>query len=298
MTREFKAVIMLFITSIIWGLAFVAQTEGMELIGPFTFTAARSYVAVVFLILTFLFFNKKMIIEDYSKEKTIRGGMICGIVFTISINLQQIGLLHTTAGKASFLTALYIVVIPIISLFLGKKIPPKIIICIVIAIIGTYLLSVKESFDINLGDITVILSAIAFAVHMMLLSKYSTGTNAILVSLIQFLMCAVISNVIALLIEDFELINILKSYVTILYVGILSSGVGFTIQLIALKDLDTVIASMISSLESVFGALFGWIILGQAMDLREIAGASLIFIATLLAQIPIEKYFTIHSEKF
>lgn len=298
MTKEFKAIIMLFITSIIWGLAFVAQSEGMELIGPYTFTAARSYVAVVFLILTFLFLNRKMTVKDYSKEKTIRGGIVCGLIFTISINLQQIGILHTTAGKASFLTALYIVVIPVISFLLGKKIPPKIIICIIVAIIGTYLLSVKESLDMNKGDIIIIISAISFAVHIMLLSKYSTGTNAILVSLIQFLMCAVISNVIAIIFEDVNITNILKSYVTILYVGILSSGVGFTIQLIALKDLDAVIASMISSLESVFGAIFGWIILGQVMDLREITGAALIFIATLLAQIPIEKYFTRKSEKF
>lgn len=293
MGKELKASIMLFITSIIWGLAFVAQAQGMEHIGPFTFTAARSLVAIIFLYLTYVFFNKTS--KSYREQKfdmkrTIRGGVLCGLVFTFGINFQQIGLVYTTAGKASFLTALYIVFIPIIGLFYGKKINKKLQLCIVLAMIGTYLMSVKGSLSMNIGDLITIFGSVVFAIHILMLSEFSKDTNAVLVSLIQFAVCGFFSLIAALIFEGIDMSAILKSYLAILYVGILSSGVGFTIQLMALKELDPVVASMISSLESVFGAVFGWLILSQSMSEREIIGGIIIFVATLIAQLPIEVY--------
>lgn len=293
MGKELKASIMLFITSIIWGLAFVAQAQGMEHIGPFTFTAARSLVAIIFLYLTYVFFNKTS--KSYREQKfdmkrTIRGGVLCGLVFTFGINFQQIGLVYTTAGKASFLTALYIVFIPIIGLFYGKKINKKLQLCIVFAMIGTYLMSVKGSLSMNIGDLITIFGSIVFAIHILMLSEFSKDTNAVLVSLIQFAVCGFFSLIAALIFEGIDMSAILKSYLAILYVGILSSGVGFTIQLMALKELDPVVASMISSLESVFGAVFGWLILSQSMSEREIIGGIIIFVATLIAQLPIEVF--------
>lgn len=293
MGKELKASIMLFITSIIWGLAFVAQAQGMEHIGPFTFTASRSLVAIIFLYLTYVFFNKTS--KSYREQKfdmkrTIRGGILCGLVFTFGINFQQIGLVYTTAGKASFLTALYIVFIPIIGLFYGKKINKKLQLCIVLAMIGTYLMSVKGSLSMNIGDLITIFGSIVFAIHILMLSEFSKDTNAVLVSLIQFAVCGFFSLIAALIFEGIEMSAILKSYLAILYVGILSSGVGFTIQLMALKELDPVVASMISSLESVFGAVFGWLILSQSMSEREIIGGIIIFVATLIAQLPIEVF--------
>ena len=293
MGKELKASIMLFITSIIWGLAFVAQAQGMEHIGPFTFTASRSLVAIIFLYLTYVFFNKTS--KSYREQKfdmkrTIRGGVLCGLVFTFGINFQQIGLVYTTAGKASFLTALYIVFIPIIGLFYGKKINRKLQLCIVLAMIGTYLMSVKGSLSMNIGDLITIFGSIVFAIHILMLSEFSKDTNAVLVSLIQFAVCGFFSLIAALIFEGIDMSAILKSYLAILYVGILSSGVGFTIQLMALKELDPVVASMISSLESVFGAVFGWLILSQSMSEREIIGGIIIFVATLIAQLPIEVY--------
>ena len=293
MRKEVKASIMLFATAIIWGLAFVAQAQGMEHIGPFTFTAARSLVAIIFLYLTYVFFNKTS--KSYREQKfdmkrTIRGGVLCGLVFTFGINFQQIGLVYTTAGKASFLTALYIVFIPIIGLFYGKKINRKLQLCIVLAMIGTYLMSVKGSLSMNIGDLITIFGSIVFAIHILMLSEFSKDTNAVLVSLIQFAVCGFFSLIAALIFEGIDMTAILKSYLPILYVGILSSGVGFTIQLMALKELDPVVASMISSLESVFGAVFGWLILSQSMSEREIIGGIIIFVATLIAQLPIEVY--------
>ena len=293
MGKELKASIMLFFTSIIWGLAFVAQTQGMEHIGPFTFTAARSVVAIIFLYLTYIFFNKTSKAyreQKFDMKRTIRGGVLCGLVFTFGINFQQIGLVYTTAGKASFLTALYIVFIPIIGLFYGKKINRKLQLCIVFAMIGTYLMSVKGSLSMNIGDLITIFGSIVFAIHILMLSEFSKDTNAVLVSLIQFAVCGFFSLIAALIFEGIEMSAILKSYLAILYVGILSSGVGFTIQLMALKELDPVVASMISSLESVFGAVFGWLILSQSMSEREIIGGIIIFVATLIAQLPIEVF--------
>lgn len=300
MKRELKASIMLFATAIIWGLAFVAQAAGMEHLGPLSFTASRCFVAVVFLYLTYKFFMIKSASyreEKFDMKRTLVGGSICGLVFTIAINLQQVSLIYTTAAKASFLTALYIVFIPVIGLFFGRRPSVKIIICIFLAMVGTYLLSINGGLKINRGDLIVILSALVFAIHILLLTKYSTNTNAVLVSLVQFAVCGVISLVGALVLEDISMEAILKSQVTILYVGILSSGVGFTIQLMALKDLEPVVASMICSLESVFGALFGWLILSQEMTEREIFGAIIIFLATIFAQVPIETYLEKRLER-
>lgn len=300
MKRELKASIMLFATAIIWGLAFVAQAAGMEHLGPLSFTASRCFVAVVFLYLTYKFFMMKSASyreEKFDMKRTLVGGSICGLVFTIAINLQQVSLIYTTAAKASFLTALYIVFIPVIGLFFGRRPSVKIIICIFLAMVGTYLLSIKGGLKINRGDLIVILSALIFAIHILLLTKYSRNTNAVLVSLVQFAVCGVISLVGALVLEDISMEAILKSQVTILYVGILSSGVGFTIQLMALKDLEPVVASMICSLESVFGALFGWLILSQEMTEREIFGAIIIFLATIFAQVPIETYLERRLER-
>ena len=300
MKRELKASIMLFATAIIWGLAFVAQAAGMEHLGPLSFTASRCFVAVVFLYLTYKFFMMKSASyreEKFDMKRTLVGGSICGLVFTIAINLQQVSLIYTTAAKASFLTALYIVFIPVIGLFFGRRPSVKIIICIFLAMVGTYLLSIKGGLKINRGDLIVIISALVFAIHILLLTKYSTNTNAVLVSLFQFAVCGVISLVGALVLEDISMEAILKSQATILYVGILSSGVGFTIQLMALKDLEPVVASMICSLESVFGALFGWLILSQEMTEREIFGAIIIFLATIFAQVPIEAYLEKRLER-
>ena len=300
MKRELKASIMLFATAIIWGLAFVAQAAGMEHLGPLSFTASRCFVAVVFLYLTYKFFMMKSATyreEKFDMKRTLVGGSICGLVFTIAINLQQVSLIYTTAAKASFLTALYIVFIPVIGLFFGRRPSVKIMLCIFLAMVGTYLLSIKGGLKINRGDLIVILSALVFAIHILLLTKYSTNTNAVLVSLVQFAVCGVISLVGALVLEDISMEAILKSQATILYVGILSSGVGFTIQLMALKDLEPVVASMICSLESVFGALFGWLILSQEMTEREIFGAIIIFLATIFAQVPIETYLEKRLER-
>lgn len=292
MSRELKAVIMLFFTSIIWGMGFVAQALGGELVGAFTFNFGRSIIASVFLFFTYIFFRKTIPEyrnEEFSKEKTLKGGIICGLLLFISLALQQVGIMNTTTAKAGFLTGLYIVIIPIIGIFFRQIPSKKIIFCVLFALIGTYLLSMSGSFKMNFGDIIIIISAITFSIHMIVMSKFATNVQGVLLSLIQFFVTAVLSLIMAIIFEDIVFKDILESSLAILYSGILSSGVGFTVQLLALKDLDPTVASLITSLESVFAAIFGWLILSQSMSMREILGGVIIFSATIIAQIPDKK---------
>ncbi len=289
MARELKAVIMLFITSIIWGMGFVAQALGGEIVGPFTFNFGRSIVASVFLLLTYLFFINRVPgykNEKFSHKKTLKGGIFCGILLFISLALQQIGIMHTTTAKAGFLTGLYIVIIPVVGIFFRHFPTKKIIFCVIFALVGTYFLSMNGSFKMNYGDIIVIISAITFSFHVICMSHFASDVQGVLLSLIQFFITAVLSLVVAIIFEKIDINDLRESIFAILYSGILSSGVGFTAQLLALKDLDPTVASLITSLESVFSAIFGWIILNQNMSKREIFGALIIFIATIIAQIP------------
>ncbi len=289
MSREFKSAIMLLVSAVIWGFSYVAQSKGMQSVGPFTFNTSRSIIACIFLLLTFVIFKKTSNYyknEVFSWKKTIIYGLICGILMTIATNLQQIGIVGTTTGKAGFLTATYIVIIPIFELFLGKKIKKRIIVCIFFAMIGTYLLSVKENLAINRWDLLILVAAIFFALHIMVMSRMPSDCQAILTSFMQFFVVMIVSLVLVLLKETITFEGLKKAFVAILFVGILSSGVGFTLQLIAIKDIDPTIGSLISSLESVFAAIGGWLVLGQGMDIREISGCVIILISTIVAQIP------------
>lgn len=292
MGRELKAVIMLFITSIIWGMGFVAQALGGEFVGPFTFNFGRGIVASVFLFLTYMFFRRNVKgykNEQFSREKTLIGGVVCGILLFISLALQQVGIMNTSTAKAGFLTGLYIVIIPIIGIFFKHFPSKKIIFCVILALIGTYYLSMSGSFKINYGDIMVIVSAITFSLHVIAMSRFATNVQGVILSLIQFFVTAILSLIAAAFFEKLVLSDLKDSILAILYSGILSSGIGFTAQLLALKDLDPTVASLITSLESVFAAIFGWLILHQSMSRREIFGASIIFVATIIAQIPEKK---------
>ncbi|WP_071025854.1 DMT family transporter [Peptoniphilus raoultii] len=289
MSRKFKSAIMLLISAIIWGLSYVIQSQGMEKVGTYTMSFTRSFVACCFLLATYFVFKK---ISPYYKNEvfswrsTILTGVVCGIFMNIGLNMQQVGVTGTTAGKAGFLTAIYIVIIPIIEFLAGKKIPLKMFFCIFIAMLGTYLLSFRGEVTINKWDLIILASAIFFALHIIIMSKCPPDAEQILVSFIQFFTVMVISFVFALFKEEIRMEDIKSAGFAILYLGILSSGVGFTVQLIVLKDLDTTVVSLISSLESVFAAVGGWLLLGQSMNGREIFGCIMILFATVFAQLP------------
>ena len=282
------------LAALIWGTAFVAQSVGMDHIGPFTFNSVRNFIASVALIPVILFLRHRQdpakaagAAENYRKTLWI-GGIFCGIALTVASSLQQIGIQYTSVGKAGFLTALYIVIVPIFGLLLKKRVPAAVWISVVIAAVGTYLLSIKEDFTIGTGDLYVILCAVVFSVHILLVDRFSPHVSGVELSSIQFLTVGVLSGIVALIFEVPDLKSILLSMGPILYTALLSSGVAYTLQIIGQKDTPPAVASLVMSLESVFAALSGWLVLKQSLEGKELLGCVLVFTAVLLAQIPFD----------
>lgn len=291
--KQFRGALLLTLTALIWGTAFVAQSLGMDHIGPFTFNSVRNFVAALGLLPIILFARSKQdpaklpgAAKNYRKTLWV-GGVLCGLALGIASCLQQVGIQFTTVGKAGFLTALYIVIVPLLGLFLKKRVALPIWISVAIAAVGTYLLSINEDFSIGTGDLLVILCALGFSFHILIIDRFSPQVSGVELSCIQFLVAGVVSAVAAAFAgEAPTLEGVLLSWGPILYTGIMSSGVGYTLQIIGQKNTPPTVASLVMSLESVFAALSGWLILGQGMSGREAAGCALVFAAVILAQIP------------
>ena len=287
-----KNILLLFLTATIWGTAFVAQSVGMDHVGPFTFTFARSIIGGLFLIPCICFLRKwsgKTEKVQVTKVEWV-GGICCGIALCAASNFQQIGIAYTTVGKAGFITALYVVIVPIFGLFLKKKVPGIIWFCVGLSVIGLYLLCMTEgSFTLAYGDFLVFICAILFSVHILVIDYFSPKGDGVVISCIQFLVCGLISGIIVLFTETLRAEDLLAAIGPILYAGVLSSGVAYTLQIVAQKDVNPTVASLILCLESVISALAGWVILHEALNARELFGCLLMFAAIVLAQIPVPK---------
>ena len=291
-----KSTLMLFLTALIWGMAFVAQSVGMDYIGPFTFTCVRSVIGGFVLIPCIWFLNKlnakekntqKKLMASEEKKILLIGGICCGLALGIASNLQQFGVKYTTVGKAGFITALYIVLVPICGIFLKKKVGLRIWISVVVAVAGLYLLCITETLSIGKGDFLVLLCAFVFTIHILVIDYFSPKVeDPVILSCIQFFTAGMISAVPMLLFEHPAMENIIAAAAPLLYAGVLSSGVAYTLQVVAQKDADPTVASLILSLESVFSMLAGWLILGQALSGKELTGCALMFGAIILAQLP------------
>ncbi len=290
---------LLLLTGLIWGVAFVAQSEGMNYVGGFTFNCCRFLIGGAVLIPCIFFLRRingnqwySLSGEERSSQRRtgIIGGICCGIFICIASSLQQFGIAHTTVGKAGFITALYIVIVPIFGLFLKKKVGLNIWISVAIAAVGMYLLCIKEGFSIGRGDFLVFLCAIGFSVHILVIDYFSPKADGVLISCVQFFTAGVISGILMLIFEKPSWDAVLAAWAPVLYAGILSSGVGYTLQVVAQKDVDPTVASLILSLESVFSLLAGWVILGQRLSAKELFGCVLVFAAIVLAQIPAERF--------
>ena len=264
-----KNLLLLFLTAVIWGTAFVAQSVGMDHIGPFTFNAIRSLVGGLALIPAILIFGRMKSEERRREERAQRktlllGGVFCGLALGIASCLQQVGIQYTTVGKAGFITALYIVIVPILGLFFRKKVGPKLWVSVVIAILGLYLLCMSGSLQLQKGDFLVLLCAFCFSVHIMVIDYFTTKVDGVQMSCIQFFVAALFSGLCMLGIEGIpDPHAVAISWAPILYAGVLSSGVGYTLQIIGQKGLNPTVASLILSLESVISVLAGWLFLGQ-----------------------------------
>ncbi len=291
--------ILLTLCAIIWGSSFVAQTAGAEFVGPFTFIAVRSLLgaaalAPVVAVMSFFKKNKQKEISHKMKaeEKNylFKGGIACGVVLCVASCLQQLGIDGgTEPGKAAFITALYILLVPIFSLALGKKIRPLIWPCVIVSVIALYLLCVKESGKIQPSDFYVLGCAVSYAVHILVIDKVSPKVDGVMLSMVQFFVAGIITLIPMLIFEEVSLDMLIKAAPSIAYSGIMSSGVAFTLQILGQQKTEPTIATMLMSLESVFGVLTAIIVLHQVPTLREGIGCMLMFAAIIVAQLPEKK---------
>lgn len=292
---QVKNSLLLLLTATIWGTAFVAQSVGMDYVEPFTFTFARSIIGGIVLIpcIYFLRWLKKREDKDAGVNRLFVtkiewiGGICCGLALCAASNFQQIGISYTTVGKAGFITALYVVIVPIMGLFFKRKVSFVVWICVALSVIGLYLLCMTEgSFTLAYGDLLVLVCAILFSIHIMVIDHFSPKGDGVVMSCIQFFVCGIVSGIIMLFVESPDLGNIMAAKMPILYAGVLSSGVGYTLQVVGQKGMNPTIASLIMCLESVVSVLAGWLILGEALSNRELLGCVLMFVAIVLAQMP------------
>ncbi len=288
---KIKSNLLLALAAFIWGIAFVAQSVSMDHIGPWTFTCIRNFIAAATLYILMPILNKL----TKSEEKTVNkkqmwiGGICCGIALAVASMFQQTGIIYTTVGKAGFLTALYTVIVPVLSLFLGKKSKWNVYVSVGISIVGMYFLCMNEDFSIAYGDVLVLICALMFAFHIMIVDHFVKEIDGIKLSCIQFLTAGLFCLLPMVVLEKPNLNNIFEAAVPILYAGILSSGAGYTLQIVGQKGADPSIAGMILSLESVFAALAGTLLLHEVLSLRELFGCILVFGAIIFSQIQFQK---------
>ncbi len=284
--------LLLFLTATIWGVAFVAQSVGMDYVEPFTFNAVRNMIGAIVLLPCIGLLNRlngknNGEAGEPQKKTLIIGGIFCGVLLFVASNLQQFGIQYTTVGKAGFITAMYIVLVPVFGIFLHKKAGLKIWAAVALAVAGLYLLCMTDgSFSLQMGDLLVLVCAVAFSFHILVIDYFSPKVDGVKLSCIQFFTCAVLSAIGMLLFEEPKLSQILAAWVPILYAGVMSCGVAYTLQIIGQKGMNPTVASLILSLESVVSLLAGWVILGQKLSKRELAGCALAFAAIILVQLP------------
>lgn len=293
--KQSKNFLLLFTAAVIWGVAFVAQSVGMDYVGPYTFNMVRTLLGGLVLIPCIFLLGRKNVRKDHDGSRSSQtfdrprdlliGGGLCGLMLFISTSLQQVGIQYTTVGKAGFITALYIILVPILGIFLKRKPGLRIWISVVIALVGLYLLCMTGSFSLSKGDFLILICSFCFSIHIMIVDHFSAKVSGTKLSCIQFFISAALSAIPMFLLETPRMSNILQAWLPILYAGILSCGMAYTFQIIGQKGCDPTIASLILSLESVVSVLAGWVILHQSLSAKEITGCVLMFAAIILAQV-------------
>lgn len=294
--KSIKGPLMLLMAAAIWGFAFVAQSTAMDKVGPFTFLAVRSLLGALVLVPAISIkdkFAKNNFVKDKAVttehqgiSKLLTGGVLCGIALAVASCFQQLGICYTTASKSGFITAMYILIVPIMGIFFKKKVSLKLWFCVLIAVIGMYLLCVKEGLHINVGDVLTFVCAVFFAVQIMIVDYYSPRVDGIKLSCIQFLVTAIISGILMFIFEKPSIANIMSAWLPIAYAGVCSSGVAFTLQILGQKYTEPTVASLIMSFESVFATIGGVMILKEFPGVREWIGIGLMFVAIMVSQVP------------
>lgn len=296
-TKKFRNCLLLLTAAIIWGMAFVSQQAGMDFMGPLTFNGSRNIIGSVILIPVILIIRGRIPKAERKPlpfKTTIIGGLACGAALTIASTLQQYGLTMTTVGKGGFITTLYIILTPILGIFIGRKAPKAVWFCAVLAVAGMFLLCVNgESLSISAGDLLVLGSALVFAVHILVIDHFSPLTDGVILSCIQFAVCGVVSAIGAFIFEQPSWEQLVSGAIPVLYAGVLSCGVGYTLQIVGQKGVDPTAAALILSLESVVATISGFVAYkigflrtDQSMSPRQIIGCAIVFAAVILVQLP------------
>ena len=289
--KQFLGSVLLLVTAVIWGMAFAFQRVGMEHIGPVTFTASRMTLSAVAVSVFSIFCKGETGYKDENEKRryrsaTVIGGICCGVFLTSASIMQQAGIVYTTAGKAGFITSLYMLLVPVVSFVLFKKHHAiNVWIAVVIGVIGMYLLCMSESLTLSMGDGLVFICAVLFCGHILCCDHFAGRGNPVRISAVQFIIGAVISWIAAFIMESPDIGDIMEAIVPVLYCGIASGGIGYTLQIIGQKYTEPAIAALIMSLESVFAVIGGAVILGETMSTRETAGCIIIFLAIIIVQI-------------
>jgi len=300
--NNIKGSLILLLAALLWGLAFVAQCDASGKISPFAFGAIRCILGSFVLAIYILIKGKvaklkaKDIFLSISKQDII-AGMVCGFLLMFAINFQQYGIVFYPTGisvsaRSGFITALYVILVPIFSIFLKKKISVTVWLGVGIAVMGVYLLCLSKGLGgVYFGDILMFACAVSFAVHILIVDKYCAKTDGVILSMLQFLFCGIFSGILSMFFEDIpKLSDIYNAMPQILYLGIVSCGVAYTCQIVGQKYAEPTVASISMSFESVFAALGGWLVFGNKLTLREFLGCALVFVAVVVAQLPSPKF--------
>ena len=291
MKMQTKHSFFLFITAFIWGTAFVAQSVGMDFLGPFTFNGTRTLMGGLVL-LPFIWLTERRKPREQRrpllpwKDKTLlKGGLLCGLLLAVASSFQQFGIQFTTVGKCGFITAFYIILVPIFGLFVKRRCPALTWVGVAVALAGLYLLCITESFTVSSGDLLVFCCAVLFSVHILVIDRYSPLVDGVRMSCLQFLVAGALCLALAFIFEEPCWADLLAAWKPLLYAGVFSCGVAYTLQVVGQNGVDPTVASLILSLESVLSVLAGWVILQETLSPRELLGCALVFAAILLVQV-------------
>lgn len=294
---SFRNSCLLFLAACIWGMAFVSQSKGMDYMQPFTFNGVRALIGA-FVLLVYILVTRKLAIRrgnctPINWKVALPGGICCGIALTLASTLQQFGIAYTTVGKAGFITTLYIIFVPIAGVFFRRRVRGIVWIAAAMAAVGMYLLCMTEGLSVNSGDIMVFLCAVVFTAHIMIVDYYSPKTDGVVLSCIQFTICGIVCTVCALIWENPGLGQIQEGMGALLYAGVLSCGVAYTLQIVGQKGVNPTVAALIMSLESVVATIAGYVAFkigflttDQTLTARQIAGCVIVFAAVILVQLP------------
>lgn len=290
MKSKFKGPLCLFLCSLFWGMAFAAQSNAMNYMGPYTFVFLRSAITslVLFSVHPLMVRTRMIPAENRENRASLwKVGALCGIFLVAATLLQQIGLVTTSTAKSGFITALYIVIVPILGLFIGKKPQITILLGVAMSLVGLYFLCMKDALRIDPGDLLTFFSAIVFALHILVIDRFGGNLDSVKLSAVQFLFAAVCSGILAFTLETPTFENFAACWTSVVYVAVFSGALGYTLQIAGQKSTDPTIASLIMCLESVFAAVGGWILLDQRLSGHEMLGCALMLGASIVALIPL-----------